>query len=146
MTMLEPIEGSLLTIRQACEFLNCGKKKLYQLDEAGQIVMVKLGHATRVTETSLRQFVSELPRRTQPADPKQGAAMTSDDRVLTFKDLKKKGWPYTAVHTRRLIKQGKVPQPFKTGEIGLNLWMESDIGAYLAGRAKSVRGKRQPRD
>ena len=40
--------------------------------------------------------------------------MTSDDRVLTFKDLKdKKGWPYTAVHTQRLVKQGKVPKPFK---------------------------------
>jgi excisionase family DNA binding protein len=64
--LLVPIEGGLLTIRQACEFLNCGKQKLYKLDRAGQIVMVKFGHATRVTETSLRQFVSALPRRTQP--------------------------------------------------------------------------------
>jgi predicted DNA-binding transcriptional regulator AlpA len=67
--------------------------------------------------------------------------MADDDRVLTFKDLKeKKGWPYTAVHTQRLVKQGLVPRPFKTGETGLNLWMESDIDAYLAGRAKSARG------
>lgn len=67
MTLLEPIEGSLLTIRQACEFLNCGKKKLYRLDEAGQIEMVKLGNSTRVTEVSLRRLVSELPRRTVKA-------------------------------------------------------------------------------
>jgi predicted DNA-binding transcriptional regulator AlpA len=67
--------------------------------------------------------------------------MTDDDRVLTFKDLKtKKGWAYTAVHTRRLWLEGKVPKPFKTGEAGLNLWLESEIDEYLAGRAKSVRG------
>jgi excisionase family DNA binding protein len=62
--LLEPIEGSLLTVRQACELLNCGKKKLYDLDKAGQIEMVKLGYSTRVTEVSLRRLVSELPRRT----------------------------------------------------------------------------------
>jgi len=66
--------------------------------------------------------------------------MAGDDRVLTFKDLKeKKGWPYTAVHTQRLVRAGKIPRPFKTGETGLNLWMESDIDAYLAGRAKRAR-------
>lgn len=64
MTLLEPIEGSLLTVRQACELLNCGKKKLYELDKAGKIEMVKLGYSTRITEVSLRRFVSELPRRT----------------------------------------------------------------------------------
>ena len=66
---------------------------------------------------------------------------TSDDRVLTFKELKtKKGWPYTAVHTARLVKDGKIPKPFKSSDDGgLNLWLESEIDAYLAGRAKSVR-------
>jgi len=46
------------------KLLNCGKKKLYDLDKAGQIEMVKLGYSTRVTEVSLRRLVSELPRRT----------------------------------------------------------------------------------
>jgi predicted DNA-binding transcriptional regulator AlpA len=68
--------------------------------------------------------------------------MADDDRVLTFRDLKeKKGWPYTAVHTQRLVKAGKVPKPFKTGDAGgLNLWLESDIDAFLSGRAKRARG------
>ena len=66
--------------------------------------------------------------------------MSTDDRVLTFRDLKeKKGWPYTAVHTQRLVKAGKIPKPFKTGESGFNLWLESEIDAYLAGRAKQAR-------
>jgi len=67
--------------------------------------------------------------------------MTSDDRVLTFKDLKtKKGWPYTAVHTQRLVKAGKIPRPFKSSDDGggLNLWLESVIDAYLAKRQKSA--------
>ena len=71
---------------------------------------------------------------------------TDDDRVLTFRDLKeKKGWPYTAVHTSRLVKAGKIPKPFKTGDAGgLNLWLESDIDAYLAGRAKQARAEPKP--
>lgn len=67
--------------------------------------------------------------------------MGDDDRVLTFKDLKtKKHWPYTAVHTRRLMLAGRFPKPFKTGEAGLNLWLESEIDRYLAERQKSARG------
>jgi excisionase family DNA binding protein len=56
-------DGGLLTILQAMEFLNCGKRKIYQLSREGRIDMVKLGHSTRVTEASLRRLVNELPRR-----------------------------------------------------------------------------------
>ena len=66
--------------------------------------------------------------------------MVDDDRVLTFADLvEKKRWPYTAVHTRRLVLAGKFPKPFKTGEAGLNLWLESEIDAYLTERQQSAR-------
>ena len=65
--------------------------------------------------------------------------MANDNRVLTFEDLKtKKNWPYTAVHTRRLILAGKFPKPFKSGEAGLNLWLESVIDAYLTKRQKAA--------
>lgn len=65
--------------------------------------------------------------------------MTDDGRVLTFEDLKlTKRWPYSREHTYVLVKSGKFPKPFKVGR--LNLWMESDIDAYLAGRAKQARG------
>ena len=67
--------------------------------------------------------------------------MADDDRVLTFADLRdKKHWPYTAVHTRRLYLAGKFPKPFKAaGGAGFNLWLESEVDAYLAGRAKQAR-------
>lgn len=66
---------------------------------------------------------------------------TDDDRVLTFADLReKKRWPYSRVHTRRLYLAGQFPKPFKTGGTGrYNLWLESDVDAYLAGRAKAAR-------
>lgn len=73
------------------------------------------------------------------------ASVTHDDRVLTFKDLKtQKGWPYTAEHTRRLALEGKVPKPFKTRGIGLNLWLNSEIDAYLAGQANLRRREPKP--
>jgi excisionase family DNA binding protein len=56
-------DGGLLSILQAMEYLNCGKKKIYQLHRDGKIDMVKLGHSTRVTEASLRQLINELPRK-----------------------------------------------------------------------------------
>jgi excisionase family DNA binding protein len=56
-------EGRLLSVAQACEYLRCGKKKLYQLQKAGKVDMRKLGHSTRVTEASLRRLVNELPRK-----------------------------------------------------------------------------------
>ena len=56
-------DGGLLSILQAMEYLNCGKKKIYQLGRDGKIDMLKLGHSTRVTEASLRRLVNELPRK-----------------------------------------------------------------------------------
>jgi excisionase family DNA binding protein len=56
-------EGRLLSVTQACEYLHCGKKKLYQLHKAGKVDMRKLGHSTRVTEASLRRLVNDLPRK-----------------------------------------------------------------------------------
>ena len=65
----------------------------------------------------------------------------ADDRVLTFEELKtKKGWSFSADHTRQLWKAVKFPKPFKVPGGAVNHWMESDIDAYLAERAKSARG------
>lgn len=66
----------------------------------------------------------------------------SEDNVLTFEDLKlKKRWPYSRVHTRRLWLAGQFPKPFKAGGVGFNLWLESEVDAYLAGRAKGARDR-----
>ena len=56
-------DGGLLSISQAMARLQCGKKKLYQLNREGRIDMVKLGHSTRVTEASLRRLIDALPRQ-----------------------------------------------------------------------------------
>ena len=65
--------------------------------------------------------------------------MTDDDRILTFDDLKnKKQWPFSRRHTYDLVKSGKFPRPFKSAEkSGINLWLESEVDAYLAKRANT---------
>jgi len=60
-----------------------------------------------------------------------------DDRVLTFKDLKNiYRWPFSDDWTRQLIKEGKFPKPSKSGKggKGLNLWLKSEIDAYIRER------------
>ena len=67
--------------------------------------------------------------------------MAQDDRALTFEELKsKKGIPYTREHLYTLWKAKKFPAPFKINR--LNMWMESEIDAYLAERASSARNPR----
>ena len=66
----------------------------------------------------------------------------SAETVLTFRELKeRKKWPYSREHTARLVKQGRFPKPFKmgAGPSSHNMWRESDIDAYFAKRAESVR-------
>jgi hypothetical protein len=69
--------------------------------------------------------------------------MNSTERqqaVLTFKDLReRKGWPYTPDYTQRLIKDGRFPRPFQVEGSRLNLWLESEIDAFLAERARTGR-------
>lgn len=57
----------------------------------------------------------------------------SDERFLSYKDLvERKQWPFSRDHTRRLVREGKFPKPFKTsGEFGRNVWRESDVDAWL---------------
>ena len=60
--------------------------------------------------------------------------------VLTFRELKTlKKWPFSRGHTRRLVRSGKFPKPFKAsdGPSSSNLWLESEIDAYLAERNKT---------
>jgi prophage regulatory protein len=65
------------------------------------------------------------------------------ESVLTFQDLKeRKRWPYTRQHTARMVKEGRFPRPFKMESGGINLWLESEIDAWFAERAKQARGIR----
>jgi predicted DNA-binding transcriptional regulator AlpA len=56
-------------------------------------------------------------------------------RLLSFNDLRQqKNWPYSKVHTWRLIKAGKFPHPKKLGlgKNGKNIWIEDEYDAAVA--------------
>jgi predicted DNA-binding transcriptional regulator AlpA len=54
-------------------------------------------------------------------------------KLLSFEGLRERGWPYSKVHTWRLIKAGKFPQPKKLGlgDNGKNVWTEEEYDAAL---------------
>src|SRR6516164_7741968 len=54
-------------------------------------------------------------------------------RVLGYRDLAKKGIPYSRQHINRLVKKGKFPAPFKMsgGDKGPNSWFEHIIDRHI---------------
>jgi prophage regulatory protein len=55
-------------------------------------------------------------------------------KLLSFDDLRQqKNWPYSKVHTWRLIKAGKFPHPKKLGlgKNGKNIWTEDEYDAAV---------------
>ncbi len=48
------------------------------------------------------------------------------DRLLTFEDLRQRGWPYTRQHTTRLEKAGRFPQRVQVGANRV-AWLESRV-------------------
>ena len=51
-------------------------------------------------------------------------------KMLSRRDLRDKGIPFTRQHIHRLIKQRKFPPPVKLGE-NTNAWPEDEIDEYL---------------
>jgi prophage regulatory protein len=47
-------------------------------------------------------------------------------KMLSLRDLRDRGIPFTRQHIHRLIKQGKFPAPAKLGE-NTNAWIEPEI-------------------
>ena len=60
-------------------------------------------------------------------------------KLLTFDNLCDRGWPYSKVHTWRLIRAGKFPAPKKLGfgSNGKNVWPAEEYEAAL----KALLGK-----
>jgi prophage regulatory protein len=54
-------------------------------------------------------------------------------RVLGYRDLARKGIPYSRQHINRLVKKGKFPAPFKLngGHNGPNSWLEHIIDRHI---------------
>jgi excisionase family DNA binding protein len=69
MTTPEPL---LLTATQAAQRLGCGRTFLYELIARGELTKVSLGRATRIPESSVRDFVA---RRTAVAIAQHQAAL-----------------------------------------------------------------------
>ena len=57
----------------------------------------------------------------------------TDESLLAFPELAKRGIPFTRQHIARLIKQGRFPAPIKPG-IGTNRWIASEVDAWLVQR------------
>ena len=56
--------------------------------------------------------------------------------ILSQRDLKeRKGVPWSREHTRRMVKAGQFPKPFKLTENGKNFWDEAEIDQWLEQRA-----------
>jgi predicted DNA-binding transcriptional regulator AlpA len=55
-------------------------------------------------------------------------------KVLSQRDLKDKGIPWSREHVRRKVKEGEVPPPFKLTEKGRNVWDEEAVDAWLEER------------
>jgi excisionase family DNA binding protein len=58
------VDKILLRIEEAADVLSLGRSKTYELIQAGEIPVVKIGRATRVPATALRAFVDR-----RSADP-----------------------------------------------------------------------------
>jgi hypothetical protein len=54
-------------------------------------------------------------------------------KLLSFNDLRERGWPYSKSHTWRLVRAGKFPAPGKVGfgPNGKNVWEEAVYEAAI---------------
>jgi prophage regulatory protein len=62
---------------------------------------------------------------------------------LHYKDLKRKGVPFSRVHVGRMVKEGRFPKPVKLGEKE-NCWIESEIEDWLAERIRARGSQYEP--
>jgi prophage regulatory protein len=54
-------------------------------------------------------------------------------KVLSFRDLREKGIPFSRQYVHKLVRRGEFPAPFKIG-VKTNAWNDSEIDGYLKDR------------
>jgi prophage regulatory protein len=54
--------------------------------------------------------------------------------ILSYRDLRARGIPYSKVHLRRLWEAGKFPRPFQLTEKGRLCWSDEQINAHVQAR------------
>jgi excisionase family DNA binding protein len=61
--MLEvKMEKALLTVKEACEYLNISRAMLYKLIKEGKIKPIKLGKSTRFDKKDLDDFIEKAKK------------------------------------------------------------------------------------
>jgi hypothetical protein len=60
--MVNGVAAFALRIPHASAFLGCGRTRIYELGQAGQLELVKNGKMTLVTAKSLNRLAKSLPR------------------------------------------------------------------------------------
>ena len=60
--------------------------------------------------------------------------MYKEPLLVSWDGLRRMGWPYSRVHTWRMMKAGKFPQCFKLGDQHRNshpIWVHAEVLAYF---------------
>jgi len=56
------MEKALLTVKEACEYLNISRAMLYKLIKEGKIKPIKLGKSTRFDKKDLDDFIEKAKK------------------------------------------------------------------------------------
>ncbi len=65
---LTPRDVKLLSIKDACVRVGCGRSKFYDLVARGQITIHKLGSSSKVRSDELDAFINSLPTLASGSD------------------------------------------------------------------------------
>jgi len=60
------MEKKLLTIKEACEYLNLSRATIYKLIKEGKLTPIKIGRSTRLDKSDLDAFVESMKKETKP--------------------------------------------------------------------------------
>lgn len=72
------VTEELLTMKEAAAALRCSRETVYQLSRKGRLRLVKFGRNTRITATSLHQFISDVATSSAIDEKQQGRRATPD--------------------------------------------------------------------
>jgi excisionase family DNA binding protein len=56
------MEKKLLTIKEACEYLNLSRATIYKLIKEGKLTPIKIGRSTRLDKSDLDAFVESMKK------------------------------------------------------------------------------------
>jgi excisionase family DNA binding protein len=59
------MEKKLLTIKEACEYLNLSRATIYKLIKEGKLTPIKIGRSTRLDKSDLDAFVESMKKETK---------------------------------------------------------------------------------